>query len=207
MELAKFIDHTLLKAEATKTQIDLLCAEAKQYGFATVCVEPCWVKYCVAKGVKVCTVVGFPLGVNMVKAQETELAVADGAQEIDMVINLGKLKDADYEYVQEEIAKVVKAANGKLVKVIIEACLLSQSEKVKACELAKAAGAQFVKTSTGMSTGGATIEDVKLMRQTVGPELGVKAAGGVKTRADAEALLAAGATRLGCSKSLEIIYE
>lgn len=188
---ARMIDHTLLKAEATKEQIEKLCAEAKQFNFASVCVNPTWVKRSseLLQGteVVVCTVIGFPLGANTpaVKAFEAKDAIANGAKEVDMVINIGALKDKNDELVQADIAAVVEAAKGSaLVKVIIEACLLTDEEKVKACELAVAAGADYVKTSTGFSTGGATAEDIALMRKTVGPELGVKASGGVRSLED-----------------------
>lgn len=188
---ARMIDHTLLKAEATKEQIEKLCAEAKQFNFASVCVNPTWVKrsseLLQGSDVLVCTVIGFPLGANTpaVKAFEAKDAIANGAKEVDMVINIGALKDKNYEHVQADIAAVVEAAKGSaLVKVIIEACLLTDEEKVKACELAVAAGADYVKTSTGFSTGGATAEDIALMRKTVGPELGVKASGGVRSLDD-----------------------
>lgn len=188
---ARMIDHTLLKAEATKEQIEKLCAEAKQFNFASVCVNPTWVKrsseLLQGSDVLVCTVIGFPLGANTpaVKAFEAKDAIANGAKEVDMVINIGALKDKNYEHVQADIAAVVEAAKGSaLVKVIIEACLLTDEEKVKACELAVAAGADYVKTSTGFSTGGATAEDIALMRKTVGPELGVKASGGVRSLED-----------------------
>lgn len=188
---ASMIDHTLLKAEATKEQIEKLCAEAKEFGFASVCVNPTWVKYCSEllqdSNVLVCTVIGFPLGANTtaVKVFEAKDAIANGAQEVDMVINIGALKDQNFELVQADIAAVVEAAKGSaIVKVIIETCLLTEEEKVKACELSVAAGADFVKTSTGFSTGGATAEDIALMRKTVGPELGVKASGGVRSLED-----------------------
>lgn len=188
---ARMIDHTLLKAETTKEQIDKLCAEAKQFNFASVCVNPTWVKHSSellhGSDVLVCTVIGFPLGANTpaVKALEAKDAIANGAQEVDMVINIGALKDKNYDLVQADIATVVEAAKGNaLVKVIIETCLLTDEEKVKACELAVAAGADYVKTSTGFSTGGATVADIALMRKTVGPELGVKASGGVRSLED-----------------------
>jgi deoxyribose-phosphate aldolase len=211
--LASLIDHTLLKPEATPDQIATLCQEAKTYAFASVCVNPTQVKLCATllKGsaVKVCSVVGFPLGATLtsVKAFETLAAIADGAGEIDMVINVGALKSGDKSLVEEDIRQVVQAAHnaGALVKVIIEACLLTDEEKVSACRLAKKAGADFVKTSTGFSTGGATLDDVALMRRTVGPEMGIKAAGGIRTRADAEAMVKAGATRLGASAGIKII--
>lgn len=209
--IASMIDHTLLKPEGTRAQIEKLCKEALQYSFASVCVNPTNVIQAseILKGssVKVCTVIGFPLGANTseVKAFETENAIANGAEEVDMVINIGRLKDKDYEYVKNDIAAVVNAAKGKAItKVIIETCLLTEEEKVKVCELAKEAGADFVKTSTGFSTGGATPEDIALMRKTVGPEMGVKASGGVRSSEDAEAVIKAGATRIGASASIAI---
>lgn len=211
MSINKYIDHTLLKPESTQTQIDKLLAEAKEYDFASVCVNPTWVNYSAKaladSDVKVCTVVGFPLGATTpaVKAFETKDAIANGADEIDMVINIGALKSGNFDLVEEDIRAVVEAANGKLVKVIIEACLLTEEEKVMACELSVKAGADFVKTSTGFSTGGATVADVALMRQTVGPNIGVKAAGGARSLADAQAFIEAGATRLGTSSGVAII--
>ncbi|MBY6267717.1 deoxyribose-phosphate aldolase, partial [Parageobacillus thermoglucosidasius] len=185
--IAKMIDHTLLKADTTKAQIVKLCEEAKQYGFASVCVNPTWVATAaeLLKGtdVKVCTVIGFPLGANTpeTKAFETKNAIENGATEVDMVINIGALKDGNDDLVERDIRAVVEAAKGKaLVKVIIETCLLTEEEKVRACQLAVKAGADYVKTSTGFSTGGATTEDVALMRKTVGPNIGVKASGGVR---------------------------
>ncbi len=209
---ASMIDHTLLKAEATKEQIEKLCAEAKEFGFASVCVNPTWVKYCSEllqdSNVLVCTVIGFPLGANTtaVKVFEAKDAIANGAQEVDMVINIGALKDQNFELVQADIAAVVEAAKGSaIVKVIIETCLLTEEEKVKACELSVAAGADFVKTSTGFSTGGATAEDIALMRKTVGPELGVKASGGVRSLEDMQKMVEAGATRIGASSGVAIM--
>ncbi len=209
---ARMIDHTLLKAEATKEQIEKLCAEAKQFNFASVCVNPTWVKRSseLLQGteVVVCTVIGFPLGANTpaVKAFEAKDAIANGAKEVDMVINIGALKDKNDELVQADIAAVVEAAKGSaLVKVIIEACLLTDEEKVKACELAVAAGADYVKTSTGFSTGGATAEDIALMRKTVGPGLGVKASGGVRSLEDMKKMVEAGATRIGASSGVAIM--
>ncbi|KOS67986.1 deoxyribose-phosphate aldolase [Lysinibacillus contaminans] len=209
---AKMIDHTLLKAEATKEQIEKICAEAKQFGFASVCVNPTWVKLCSEllqnTEVLVCTVIGFPLGANTsaVKAFEAKDAIANGAKEVDMVINIGALKDKNYELVQADIAAVVEAAKGSaIVKVIIESCLLTDEEKVKACELSVAAGADFVKTSTGFSTGGATAEDIALMRKTVGPDLGVKASGGVRSLEDMQKMVEAGATRIGASSGVAIM--
>ncbi|MBS2769982.1 deoxyribose-phosphate aldolase [Anoxybacillus sp. PDR2] len=211
-QLAKMIDHTLLKANTTKEQIVQLCEEAKQYGFASVCVNPTWVATAaeLLKGtdVKVCTVIGFPLGANTpeTKAFETKDAIANGATEIDMVMNIGALKDGADELVERDIRAVVEAAKGKaLVKVIIETCLLTEEEKVRACRLAVQAGADYVKTSTGFSTGGATIEDIALMRQTVGPDMGVKASGGVRDLQGAEAMVKAGATRIGTSSGVAIV--
>lgn len=211
-ELSKFIDHTVLKAETSEKAVEKVCKEALEYKFASVCINPCNVKLAskLLEGseVKVCTVIGFPLGANTskVKAFETEDAIENGAHEVDMVINIGKLKDKDYNYVREDIKAVVNAAKGKaLTKVIIETCLLTDEEKVKACELAKEAGADFVKTSTGFSTGGATPADIKLMRETVGPDMGVKASGGVRNIDDAEAVIKNGATRIGASSSIDIV--
>ena len=212
MELAKYIDHTLLKTDAQRADVTKLIEEAKAYHFASVCVSPIWVSYVSEAlrdtGVKTCTVIGFPQGAtpSAVKAFETKQAVADGADEVDMVIAVGKLKDGDDAYVKADIEAVVRAARGKaLTKVIIETCLLTDEEKRRACLLAKEAGADFVKTSTGFAAGGATAADVKLMRESVGEAMGVKAAGGVRTRADAEAMLAAGATRLGTSSGVKIV--
>lgn len=201
--LAAYIDHTLLKPEATEKDILKLTAEAAQYHFASVCIHPYWVKLAARElagtGVKVCTVIGFPLGATTAetKAFETKKAIGDGADEIDMVINIGALKSGNTEAVEADIRAVVEAAQGKLVKVIIETCLLTNEEKELACRLSVKAGAHFVKTSTGFSTGGATVEDVKLMRQTVGDKAGVKASGGIHTKAEAEAMIEAGATRIG----------
>lgn len=208
---ASMIDHTLLKADATRNQIEKLCEEAKKYEFASVCVNPTWVNLSAQllanTNVKVCTVIGFPLGATTseVKAFETKNAIDNGAQEIDMVINIGALKNKEYEVVRDDIKAVVEAANGTLVKVIIETSLLTDEEKVKACELSVEAGADFVKTSTGFSTGGATAEDVALMRKTVGPELGVKASGGVRNLEDMKKMVEAGATRIGASSGVAII--
>lgn len=206
------IDHTLLKADASKEAILKLAAEAKEYGFASVCVNPYWVKTVAealkdTPNVKVCTVIGFPLGASApeVKALETSQAIRDGAGEIDMVINIGALKDKDDQAVVQDMVGVVKSASGKaLVKVILETCLLTEEEIVRACRLAVSAGVDFVKTSTGFSTGGATVEAVALMAKTVGPGIGVKASGGVRNLADAEAMLQAGATRLGTSAGVAI---
>ena len=212
MELAKYIDHTLLKPESTREDILRVCEEAKHYNTASVCVNPYWIGFVAEqlKGtdIKPCCVIGFPLGATLpeVKAFETSAAIRDGAKEVDMVINVGALRGAEFDTVYEDIKAVVNAAAGKaLVKVIIETCLLTDEQKVVACKLAKQAGADFVKTSTGFSTGGATVEDVALMRKTVGPDMGVKASGGVRTKADAEAMIEAGATRIGASSSKKII--
>ncbi len=211
MKKSKYIDHTVLKQDAVKSDIVTLCNEAKENDFASVCINPYWIP--VAKeilagtGVDVCTVIGFPLGANATatKAFETKQAIADGATEIDMVINVGALKDKDYDTVYNDIKAVVDAANGTLVKVIIETCLLTDEEKVKACELSVKANAHFVKTSTGFSTGGATKEDIALMRKTVGPNVGVKASGGVRTPEDFDAMIEAGATRIGTSSGIKLI--
>lgn len=210
--VAGLIDHTLLKADATKEQIKVLCEEAREYKFASVCVNPTWVKYAseLLEGseVKVCTVIGFPLGASTpeTKAFETKDAISNGAHEVDMVINIGALKDKDDELVERDIRAVVAAATGKaLSKVIIETSLLSEEEKVRACEIAVKAGTDFVKTSTGFSTGGATVEDVALMRKTVGPNIGVKASGGVRNTNDAEKIVEAGASRIGASAGVSIV--
>jgi deoxyribose-phosphate aldolase len=213
--IASMIDHTLLKPEATEAQIRQLCDEAIQYGFATVCVNPAYVKLCaqLLKGspVRVCSVVGFPLGASLpeVKADEAQQALQDGATEVDMVISIGALKDKRLDLVTRDISAVVRVAHqaGALVKVIIEAALLTDEEKVTACQLAQQAGADFVKTSTGFGPGGATVGDVALMRRTVGPTMGVKAAGGIRTLADAQKMIEAGATRIGASASVKIMAE
>lgn len=211
MNYASLIDHTLLKPEATHDQIEKLCNEAKQYGFASVCVNPTWVSYAaeLLQGASsvVCTVIGFPLGAttSAVKAFETKNAIENGASEIDMVINIGALKEGNYDLVRDDIKAVVEAANGTLVKVIIETCLLTDEEKVKACELAVEAGADFVKTSTGFSTGGATKEDIALMRKTVGENVGVKASGGVRSLEDMKAMIENGANRIGASSGVAIM--
>ncbi|MGO4887236.1 deoxyribose-phosphate aldolase [Anaerobacillus sp. MEB173] len=212
-KLARMIDHTLLKAEATKEQIITLAKEAKEYSFASVCVNPAWVEaaYDVLKeapDVKVCTVIGFPLGATTseVKAFETEDAIKKGATEVDMVINIGALKDKNDELVENDIRAVVNAAKGKaLTKVIIETSLLTDEEKERACRLAVQAGADYVKTSTGFSTGGATIEDIQLMRKVVGPDIGVKASGGVRDLQTTLAMIDAGATRIGASSGVAIV--
>lgn len=210
-ELAKMIDHTILKPEAGEEEVKKICEEAAKYGFASVCINPCNVdlasKLLKGSSVKVCTVIGFPLGANTstVKAFEAKEAVENGAHEVDMVINIGRLKDKDYDYVKKDIKAVVESVSKKaLVKVIIETCLLTDDEKVIACKLAKEAGADFVKTSTGFSKSGAKAEDIKLMRETVGKEMGVKASGGVRTYADAVKMVEAGATRIGASASIAI---
>ncbi|MDP8248302.1 MAG: deoxyribose-phosphate aldolase [Candidatus Tritonobacter lacicola] len=210
--LGKMIDHTLLKPEATEEEVMRLCGEADIFDFMSVCINPVWVPLCARRlrrtDVKVCTVVGFPLGAttSATKAYETRNAINNGASEIDMVINVGELKSKNYRYVEEDIRGVVRAARpGVLVKVILETCLLTDDEKVTACEITKRAGANFVKTSTGFSTGGATVEDISLMRRTVGPGMGVKASGGVRSAADAEKMIEAGATRIGASASVKIV--
>lgn len=209
--IAAMIDHTLLKPEATPAQVEKLCAEAAEYHFASVCVNPVYIPL-VARllkdtGVKVCCVVGFPLGAIAPeqKAAEAASCTAMGAEELDMVIHIGAAKAGDWALVQRDIEGVVKAAAGRTVKVIIETCLLTDEEKVKACEAAKAAGAHFVKTSTGFSTGGATTHDIALMRKTVGPEMGVKASGGIRDYATAMAMIEAGANRIGASAGIEIV--
>lgn len=214
-QLAKYMDHTLLKADATLDGIGRVVAEAKQFGCASVCVNPFWVPYVArlldGSGVATCTVVGFPLGASSTasKVFETTDAIANGADEIDMVINIGELKAGHAELVREDIRAVAEAthAGGKLLKVIIECCLLTDDEKRLACLLCAEAGADFVKTSTGFSTGGATVADVALMRECVGPDFGVKAAGGIRTLADAYAMIEAGASRLGVSAAASILAE
>jgi len=214
-DIGATIDHTLLKPDANEAQIAQLCHEARKYNFAAVCVNPAHVRLCAQllkdTPVRVCTVVGFPLGATPpeVKAYETQQAIDDGATEIDMVINIGALKSKDYTLVARDIATVVATAHagGAIVKVIIEAALLTDEEKVIACKLAKEAGAEFVKTSTGFGPGGATVHDVALMRHAVGPAMGVKAAGGIRTLADAQKMIEAGATRIGASASVKIIQE
>lgn len=209
--IASMIDHTLLKPEATPAQVEKLCAEAAEYHFASVCVNPVYIPLAArlldGTGVKVCCVVGFPLGAIAPeqKAAEAASCAAMGAEELDMVIHVGAAKAGDWALVQRDIAGVVKAAAGRTVKVIIETCLLTDEEKVKACEAAKAAGADFVKTSTGFSTGGATTHDIALMRKTVGPEMGVKASGGIRDYATAMAMIEAGANRIGASAGIGIV--
>ena len=212
---ASLIDHTLLKPDASQTEIKHLCEEAAQYHFASVCVNPTWVRACAChlqgSGVPVCTVIGFPLGATLpdVKAYEARRAIMDGAREVDMVINVGALKSGDDCLVEHDIRAVVEVAHEHDVtcKVIIETALLTDDEKVRACQAAKSAGADFVKTSTGFAKGGATVGDIALMRRTVGAELGVKASGGVKSMADARAMVEAGATRIGASVGVKIAQE
>ncbi len=210
-DLARTIDHTLLKPDATARQIETLCAEAREHGFFSVCINGSRVELARhlldGTDVKVATVVGFPLGAMNADAKryETEAAIDDGAQEIDVVLNIGRLKDGDDQYVLRELRDVVEAADERTVKVIIETCLLTQEEKVRACRLILDSGAHFVKTSTGFNTGGATVEDVKLLRQTVGPKFGVKASGGIRDAATALKMIDAGATRLGTSNGVAIL--
>lgn len=214
-EIARLIDHTLLKAEATREQIETLCQEARTHGFASVCVNPVWIPLCADRlrgsETKVCTVVGFPLGATLAEAKafEAARAVAEGACEIDMVIDVGGLKSGDFARVERDIAGVVAASHrgGAIVKVIIEAALLTDDEKVRACVLSRVAGADFVKTSTGFASGGATAEDVALMRRVVGPDMGVKAAGGVRDLKSAQAMIEAGADRIGASVGVKIVQE
>jgi deoxyribose-phosphate aldolase len=211
MEYNRFIDHTDLKPEATKADIEKLCQEAKDNHFASVCINPCYIPLAarLLKGsdTKVCTVIGFPLGATLMAAKisEAKEAIFEGAQELDMVINVGRLKDHDDKYVETEIAELKKVCGHLTLKVIIECCLLTDEEKVRACKLAKAAGADFVKTSTGFSKGGATVSDVALMRKTVGPDMGVKAAGGIRDKDTMIAMIKAGATRIGTSHGVELI--
>jgi deoxyribose-phosphate aldolase len=213
LDLAKYIDHTLLRPDVTSNEIDVLCREAVDNGFASVCINPYWVKQSAenlrGSDVKVCTVIGFPLGAmtSDVKAAETRKALRDGAREVDMVINVGALKSGENEIVLKDIERVVDAAHevGAITKVILETALLTDEEKVIASSLAKRARADFVKTSTGFGGGGATVYDVALMRETVGPDMGVKASGGVRTLEDAEDMIAAGATRIGASAGVQIV--
>lgn len=213
MKLNKTIDHTILNADATKEAVIKVIDEAKKYEFASVCLEPCWVSLAAERlkdsNVKVCTVIGFPLGANTktVKAFEAKEAVENGADEVDMVLNIGALKSGDDAMVLEDMKAVRVAVKDVVVKVILETCLLTDDEKKKACALAKEAGLDFVKTSTGFSTAGATVEDVKLMRDAVGDTMGVKASGGIRDTKTAEAMIAAGASRIGASKSIAIIGE
>lgn len=214
-ELAGMIDHTLLKPETTPEEVEQICKEAVEYKFASVCINPGYVVLATSKLknslVKVCSVIGFPLGATTTKSKvyEAEEAISNGAQEVDMVINVGRLKAGDYEYVGNEIDTVVSAAHSKtaVVKVIIETCLLTDDEKEKACLLAKDAGADFVKTSTGFSKGGATAADVALMRKVIGPSMGVKASGGIRSYYDAAIMVQNGATRIGTSSGVKIILE
>jgi deoxyribose-phosphate aldolase len=211
MELNKLIDHTLLKADALPSEVIMLCQEAKDNAFKSVCINSSFVPLAAKElsnsGVLVCTVVGFPLGAmsTLAKGFETKQAISDGADEIDMVINISRLKAKDYDYVLNDIKEVVKNAGSKTVKVIIETSLLNQEEKIKACELTLSAKAHFVKTSTGFSTGGATVEDIALMRKIVGPSFGVKASGGVRSLEDMEKMVKAGATRIGTSSGVKIM--
>lgn len=214
MKIAGLIDHTALKPNTTKEQIKTLCNEAIEYGFASVCVNPCYVKLCseILKDtpIKVCTVIGFPLGATTTatKVAEASEAVHNGATEVDMVINVGAVKSGDFEFVKSDIEAVVQAVKEKaLVKVILETCLLTQDEKINCCNICKDAGANFVKTSTGFSTGGATVEDIKLMRSIVKPNLGVKASGGIRDYKTALAMVDAGASRIGASASIAIVRE
>jgi deoxyribose-phosphate aldolase len=214
MNVAKYIDHTILKPDATTDMIVKLCDEAKEYGFFSVCVNPCYVKLCDEllhdTDVKVCSVIGFPLGANssIVKAFETKNAIEDGADEIDMVINIGALKNKKYDMVLDDIKEVVNAIYGEVIlKVIIETCLLSDEEKIKACELVVEAGADYVKTSTGFSMSGATVDDIKLMKDVVKGKCKIKASGGIRTRKDLDSMILAGADRIGASASVNIINE
>ena len=214
MSISGMIDHTALKPDTTKDQIEKLCREAVQFGFASVCVNPCYVSLCSQllkdTEIKVCTVIGFPLGAttSAAKAAETTEAIENGATEVDMVINVGAVKSGDFDYVKKDIEAVVQAAKGKaLVKVILETCLLTDEEKRKCCSICKEAGADYVKTSTGFSTGGATVEDIKLMRDTVGAEMGVKASGGIRDYETAKAMIEAGASRIGASASVAIVHK
>ena len=213
MRLNKTIDHTILNPDATKDEVIKVIDEAKAYNFASVCLEPCWVTLAAERladsDVKVCTVIGFPLGANTktVKAFEAKEAVENGADEVDMVLNIGALKSGEYDLVLEDMKAVREAAKDAVVKVILETCLLTDDEKKKACALAKEAGMDFVKTSTGFSTAGATTDDVKLMREAVGDAMGVKASGDIRDRETAEAMIAAGASRIGASKSIAIVGE
>lgn len=211
MSLNKYVDHTILKANATRAQVEKLCDEAAEHEFASVCVNSCWVPLCAERlagtGVNVCTVIGFPLGAMSTagKAAEAAAAVADGADELDMVINVGWLVAGEDDLVRDDIAAVVAAAKGRCVKVIIETCLLDDEQKARACELSVEAGATFVKTSTGFSTGGATVHDVALMAKTVAGRCKVKASGGIHTAAEAQAMIDAGADRIGTSSGIAIV--
>lgn len=209
MKINRYIDHTLLKADATKDQVKKIVEEAKEYEFKSVCVNSSYVSFIrnMDKDIRITSVVGFPLGsvATEAKAFEAQIAIEDGADEIDMVINVGRLKDKDYDYILNDIKEVKKACVNKTLKVIIETCLLDDEEKIKACEISKEAGADFVKTSTGFSTAGAKKEDVALMRKTVGEDMGVKASGGIHTYKEAIEMIEAGASRLGCSASIDIV--
>ena len=211
MLATKLFDHTILKDDATKEDVKKVCEEAMDYSFCSVCVNSYYVPYVAellhGSDVKICTVVGFPLGAmsTRAKALEAKIAVMDGADEVDMVINIGALKDKDYDVVLEDIKAVKEACGNALLKVIIETCLLTDEEKIKACELSKEANADFVKTSTGFSTAGAKVEDVRLMRDTVGNDMGVKASGGIHDKEFANALVEAGASRLGTSATIKIV--
>lgn len=213
--VARMMDHTLLRPDATQNEVFKLCNEALQYNFASVCVNPTWVALCAdmlaGSPVKVCTVIGFPLGATLtdVKAYEAAQAIANGAREVDMVQNVGALKSGDYDLVAGDVAAVVRTAHdlGATVKVIIETALLTEEEKIKSCEIAQAAGADYVKTSTGFAAGGATASDVALMRRVVGSSTGVKASGGIRTAQDALAMIEAGASRLGVSASIKILDQ
>ena len=212
MEINKFIDHTALKPNTNKKAILKLIEEAKEHNFASVCINPCWIplasKELQGSDIKVCTVIGFPLGANTTETKvfETRDAIQKGAQEIDMVINVAMLKDKDYNYIENEIKQIVEASKDKaIVKVILETCLLTDEEKIKACELSQKASADFVKTSTGFSTGGATVHDVALMRKTVGEDMGVKASGGIHTHEEAMAMINAGASRIGASAGVKLL--
>ena len=212
MEINKFIDHTALKPNTNKKAILKLIEEAKEHNFASVCINPCWIplasKELQGSDIKVCTVIGFPLGANTTETKvfETKDAIQKGAQEIDMVINVAMLKDKDYNYIENEIKQIVLASKDKaIVKVILETCLLTDEEIIMASKLAKNAGADFVKTSTGFSTGGATVHDVALMRKTVGEDMGVKASGGIHTHEEAMAMINAGASRIGASAGVKLL--
>lgn len=214
MDFAKIIDHTILKPDATKEDVKKLCLEAVEYGFYSVCVNSSFVHYCAQllkdSDVKVCSVVGFPLGAMSTdgKAAETRTAIADGAEEIDMVVHIGMVKSGEWDYVKQDIASVIEAAGDRaIVKVILETCLLNDDEKVRVCNICKEAGASFVKTSTGFSTGGAAAEDIALIRKSVGPVMGVKASGGIRSAKKAKAMVEAGADRLGTSSGIAIIAE
>ena len=213
MEFKKYFDHTILKPEATASDVKRICAEAREYDFASVCINPCFVslakKELEGSDVKVCTVIGFPLGANkpQLKAEEARMAVEDGAEEIDMVQNVGLVKEGKYDEVAEEVRLIKEACQGRLLKVILETCLLTKEEIRLSSLAAKKGGADYVKTSTGFSKGGAKAEDVAIMREAVGKELGVKASGGIHALDEANALIAAGASRLGCSASVAIMKE